>query len=509
MGDMQDNTNPEIINHPPAITPEELNGIGPAIAITIWEAFGDKIYFSALSTETGVDLTAIDEVNDRIKTLSAIGSFDANIFEYHLDIMSRDVASNECGVALQRHTTALQRGTALIFDEETQQSAWISIPKPLRQQFVDNIKDVVLPPMSFQEEFMESSETTHSNIPRILDAVVDGMDAKLSPLIVEIPDLADLLAGKIDGLRGVPVSTEDGLTVIIHALPDNRTLKSIKRKALQACEFLDEFIDNPEKVTAEWCLKLTKQTVLEWGREFIESSVMERNTVLYNSLSPEQRKAAKEHHSEEAPKLTKRQKRRLKQAAQLALQNSTEQPDRLNDIEITSNIDNVEVSLPWVSGGRGRLLDVSELRAGERVTYILNGIEEKLQPIADATLGKEELAEKITNSIWHQARIINGGRMPWETAGPVKPVNKNGKSPDVYKNESIWYVRDVRPNAPRVYFVVKDAQEVETTEQKKLQPDAKCVVVVGITDKSRQIDVLKRFTGKSHAELVANGAGSI
>ena len=46
--------------------------------------------------------------------------------------------------------------------------------------------------------------------------------------------------------------------------------------------------------------------------------------------------------------------------------------------------------------------------------YVINGMEDKLQTIANETQDKEEIASKVTNAINHQAQLLLGGYMPWE-----------------------------------------------------------------------------------------------
>lgn len=82
-------------------------------------------------------------------------------------------------------------------------------------------------------------------------------------------------------------------------------------------------------------------------------------------------------------------------------------------------------------------------------------------------------------------------------------------TPRRYSDEYIWYTYDLRPNAPRVYFIVKDASDIEMSDNPVLNPGTKCLIVVGITDKSRQLDVLQRFTGKNRTVLINEGAGSV
>lgn len=489
--------------------PEDLAGLGDGMAAAITRSLGDKLFFSILSTGNK-DLTAMGDFREHLIDLSHVNSFDINTYSYYFESASRKIASNECNLALQRHTTSLHRGTALVFDEDAQQGNWVTIPKRFRQRFADNIQNIAVPQIENQDEYIHDDDESAIDLEKLVRTMTLVFAEKVVPLIRDIPDMRDILMGDVNGITVSQAHDLNGTPILgISAGADSKTLSGIRKKVKNFCNLVEEFAANPEKIAAEWQLKNDEEQVKNQAREFADSSVMEQNTELYNSLTPEERKEIKERHTEDAPKLTKRQERHVKQLAQIAAEESgVTKPEELYDIELVNTIGNVDISLPWINHGTKRTMDIHEFRVGECVTYIVHGIEDKLQTIADETLDKEELANKITSSIEHQARLINGGSMPWTQSSNPKPVDKNGKAPAEYKNESIWYTYDLRPNAPRVYFIVKDAKDIEVSNQ-KLQSDAKCVVIIGITDKSKQLDVLKRFTGKSRSELVAGGAGSI
>ena len=88
-------------------------------------------------------------------------------------------------------------------------------------------------------------------------------------------------------------------------------------------------------------------------------------------------------------------------------------------------------------------------------------------------------------------------------------VGENGRAPKEYSSEAIWYSFDIRPNAPRVYFVVKDASEKKLATNQNLIQTQNVWLYLAITDKKSANICASTLDWPNRAYLVAHGAGSI
>lgn len=305
-------TSPETDKVHENIVYDDLDGLGAAIAISINEALGYKIDIPEILVGPGVNLSAFNIMRNKLLALSDIKKFEVDIFDYNLELNNRELAKSECDEVRKQHSTALRHGSALIIDEETQQSQWVSIPESYRQDFIENLDDVTVPEMLSMDEFIETTDRTQIlqvSAPDILDIIAKKMEQKLSPLIDVIPDLSDMKEGKVDGITILPVFTSTGsvaLTVSIHVIPNSFILKSINKKAKVMCDFLDELIKRPEQAIAQWCSEATKNISLSWGKTFAESSIAKRNTQLYNSLNLQNHNQEKKQPQKDTQKPTNR-----------------------------------------------------------------------------------------------------------------------------------------------------------------------------------------------------------
>lgn len=458
------------------------------------------------------DVIALDQLYDSWRQLSSGCSFDVDLFDQTINQLTENEAHRTLRAEKDKAVQWINRGKVEVIDEETDEPKWINLPNAVVPKFIQAINEASLSPdeaLYNQQSFTDMSEEEAGVL---LGSTTFSVIEELSNLLSSLPTNEELISGNLDGLQ--LILEADTLNVdrdILRYSPDSPVLRAIRKKVIKLSKVIDEFANNPAVFSAKALYKKNTELIEQQISDLVRGTLLEATTETYASLDPDELKRVKQRTIEEAPKLSKRQKRRQKQLAEQAM-SSTVKIDEENPLDIITEqyIDDLSLTLPWIDGGEEFTGRATELRAGSRVVYVINGMEDKLQTIANETQDKEEIASKVTNAINHQAQLLLGGYMPWERqTSTVKSLGKNGRAPKEYSSEAIWYSFDIRPNAPRVYFVVKDASEIETGDQPKLNPDAKCMVVLAITDKSQQISVLQRLTGQNRAYLVAHGAGSI
>jgi hypothetical protein len=168
----------------------------------------------------------------------------------------------------------------------------------------------------------------------------------------------------------------------------------------------------------------------------------------------------------------------------------------------------VELEFPWVANTKEYPVQV--LKGSDRNIFVVNAQEPKVATLSTEVktgLPKNEAGQDVFDiSILHRARTLAAGIMPHVDPSVRRIKNKQSDLRDSYKKTTIWYPFDISPNAPRLYFTVKPAPK---NLGENIGPDDLLLVVLAESDKAHQIDVLKRFTTKSHKALVQQGAGSI
>ncbi len=165
--------------------------------------------------------------------------------------------------------------------------------------------------------------------------------------------------------------------------------------------------------------------------------------------------------------------------------------------------------LPWIDDAKD--IDL-ELMLGHSVpVYIVRAMSKRMQDISHVS--RESFARnsqgtnKFDIALMQQARRIAMGVMPYQDANSVKRLKvKQADMRPEYRGESFWYTFDITPNAPRVYFTVKKARDLLAG---KVDGDALALVIVGESDKQRQLEIFTRFTTLSRTFLRNNGVGSI
>lgn len=492
--------------------PEDLRYIGNAISDTVVNILEEKLFNSVYEPHTEEDSTGLYELRKVLEEIRNVESFDIHKFNHLAEENSRNRAINKIKPTIAYHMQSLANGKVLIFNDETHESNWVNIPKNNQKKFKDNLQFIELPPISGHED------DDHNDLPlgvhQAMVSVTHLLSEQVNSLENTIPTITEIvehaMTGQDDGITIHKSSDDNGF--ILRATAGSKKVKSIRRKSAALTETLKAFIDGPEEVAAKSFIDYSSEDVDKWCVNLIEGIIVERNTKLYQSLNLNQQKTVKERQAPEQEKLTKKEKRRLKKLARQATQQSgIEKPKEQEITESESVIEYVDISIPWVENGQSVTQNIREFISNGNSLYIVNGMEAKLQEIADKTLEKSDIAPKVDNVIIQHARLINDDHMPWDRSSPlsVKMLNKNGSAPQEYQDETIWYTYDLSSNAPRVYYTLKDASQIETTNPTKLDGNKKCLVIVAITDKQKQKSTLKHLTGKKHSSLTAEGVGSI
>ncbi len=287
---------------------------------------------------------------------------------------------------------------------------------------------------------------------------------------------------------------------------DSATQDKIAVHSRNLLNLIIELSENPDKIYTEGLHHSNQQRTELLVHGFVDDTIAERHSEYFTPLSG-----------------AKKRKKRLSQYAKRqkeidGLLPSTK-PERVEKITVeeperpdsgsaeNENIREIELVFPWI-GEDPKPYDVTLIKGDERNVYIVNAQEPKAEEISDKVkkgLSKNEAGlDVFEQEIAQRAKALASGIMPYED-NAVKRLSKTDMREN-YKGMSIWYSFDKSPNAPRTYFTVKPAP-------KKLGDSVKdddvLLVVLGETDKARQIALLQRFTTFSRSVLKKNGAGSV
>jgi len=179
-----------------------------------------------------------------------------------------------------------------------------------------------------------------------------------------------------------------------------------------------------------------------------------------------------------------------------------------------TTVGDFSLTVPWRKNSAPTT--ISRMKAPEGSVLFARALDERLEDIADTVRAKSPRSNGDLNVFdqiaQHLAKRVASGIMPWQSANSVKRVRaRSSEQGPEYKDVSIWYSFDVSPNAPRVYFTLKEAAEIMDTKEAagEIEPDEQCLVVIAETDKANQTSVLKVLTGKGHRRLRRNGSGAV
>jgi len=464
-------------------------------------------------SETAFFLFPSDEINsdDLIDSISKleVSWFDFNEYYNIFNELIKNNASVTFSSIIAKSQQQLSLGKIQILDEENK-PIWISVPKDTRSKFSKAISDISIDENIelFEQEIPVQIEYDEFN--NIIDNVGKGVLTKVNDLVKNIPTIEKLISSENSELRlFLELESSGGSRkAILKYEPKNRTFHKINQKIIKVVESLDEYTENPASFAAKQVFENFREKLNDEIYEIANEIILKVNTELYTSLSSDELK----------PKI--RHLPLILDKSEFDSKNNSDDDNSIIDIgEIqqspesfaisSEEISEVSISLPWIEGGGVIDSTVTEISNKFKSLYILYAMEDKFQNIAEETLSKG-LSNKIYGAISNQANLMFDGNMPWEhRSSNIKKLKKDVKAPDEYRNEKIWYTYDLRPNAPRVYFIVKKASEIEVSNDPVLDPQAMCMIIVAITDKKQQLTVLKRLTGKDQDTLVAEGAGSI
>ena len=451
--------------------------------------------------------TGVDSLKDILEKLACETQFDNEKFINQFNNNVNFDAELQLKTAKERSKKAvMQRGSVDVVDEETQLQQKINLPPDARPLFVSGIDDTTLPKQETLHIDISNPEKFHDILNNIFANVITKA-IELEKLIPSYDEFIQNIAS--DTFTSAIKSKSDLDGFILHSLKSGKIIQMIKRKNNEIQKLLTQFAEDPEETAAKWLYESNKTQIETLNKELALVTILEKTAEIYHNLDKSLLKKSKAR-PEIAEVKSKKRKATHNQKNTSHL-NETGDSTSIQEMQEYSDT-KAEFSLAWVNGGLPTKQRVESFNDNSKKSAIIHAIDPKLIDIAKKTYEKTEIAHKINIAIDRQAWLLANGIMPWEPNSGAKRVDKNGQAPSEYRNETIWYTSDIRPNSPRVYFVIKTAKELNITElfnQNTNDQEIFCMVVIAITDKKNQIDVLQRLTGKSHSWLKSKGAGAI
>ena len=450
-------------------------------------------------------------MGELMETIERLGStpFDEASFDKHCAEIFDSKSDTISKMKLSQQETALRRGHVTIFDPEESDEMTVKVAARHTEAFRE---------AQTQALMLDGTEITEADFPiykedhtleTIFGSIFDKFGAQITKAIKLLPNEDALVEYLMNGQIIIPDTFAQQFLQPqeISIAPDNKELRNVKRALRKTNEMIQAYIDNPEAVLADVYMSVVSEELEEFIANNVQDSLVRANTKLYNELESPVDKTLKQSESTET--ITKREKRILDSIARAATQESVvdlrDNPREWSEVSYS-----VVIASEWLEP---RERTVTELIAPSGSVYILDGISDELTGIRDETFFKnKELEHKILVKIDTAADKIAQGNLPWNTFNGFKRLERgNGKS-GLNNDEAIYYIYDKSPNAPRIYFTMKKAGDLEVVEAGKtpiLKPEQWCMTIVAITDKDQQIAVLKQLTGRSTKQLRAGGAGSI
>jgi hypothetical protein len=177
------------------------------------------------------------------------------------------------------------------------------------------------------------------------------------------------------------------------------------------------------------------------------------------------------------------------------------------------DVSDLKLNLPWAEGPQ--TFKTHLYKNGNAKLLLVDSQKGRLQQISEFSRAKSQLNnEGATQYDLMTKKLVASlleGIMPYHPNSGFKSLRRIGER-SIYKGIGIWCIKDVAPNAPRLYFTVKNAGDLASSDQlSKYQIDANTLVaiIVAETDKVNQIETLAELTGNSRRQLSHYGVGSI
>ena len=466
-----------------------------------------------------IDATPRQEISDDItgmnRLLSAIDSlsktpFDEVSFDKECIALLDEKTEKLSKIKLQQHENAMKRGSLIIKNAEADEEVTVKIkPEELSEYKDAQVKALIIDDSDRGDEnypLEKESDIIQSMIGTAFEKYGVQLEKALKLLPNEDDLVEDLMNGQIfiaDSFAKLILQPNE-----ITISPDNRELKNAKRAIRRLIESLDTFIENPERVLAEVYIEAIGEFLDDTLNDNIQDRIASANTTLYTQKDKSDTRDKYIPTSTEGV-MSKRERRKMSRFI-LSVAADDEIDLREPEYERIDSLESVIIATPWINN---ESREITELSTSQGAVYIVDACSEKLADIRDMTLAKNKSVEhKINVKIETAAEKIATGNLPWSSTNTFKRLHLGSETPDEYSDSAIYYISDVSPNAPRIYFSMKKAGEIEIVaegEKPRLNPDQWCMMLVAITDKDLQIAALKQLTGRSTKQLIADGAGSI
>jgi hypothetical protein len=455
-----------------------------------------------------IKIPGVDDIVETIERLEKT-PFDEKLFDSRCIEIFEKRTEEIAKMKLLQHENAIRRGQVTIFNVDESDEMVVKIPAKHLDQFREAQKHSLMasPDVAQSDTPLNKDAQT---VQLIIDTATIHFSSQIQKAVSLLPDrdtiLEHIRTGQVDIFD---VFTQNFLKPQeLHFTKDNRDIRNFKRAVRKFCDNLQAYIDSPETVLADIAMEAIKDTIDESITNNLQDNIVLANSHLYATLQIQKDKAHREESANDEDKLSKREQRILAEIA-LRAQQDTEKVS-LKEIQTSEATHHTVVATPWLVA---KEREVSELITSTGSVYILDGVSDELTAIRDETLSKnKELEHKINVKIQTAAEKIATGNLPWNTINTFKMLKRGTETPDRYSKESIYYITDNSPNAPRIYFSMKKASELEIVadgNQPLLNPQQWCMILIAITDKDQQIATLKQLTGRSTEQLKALGAGSI
>jgi len=455
------------------------------------------------------DLTGLNELVGALQEM-ADTPFSEELFDGHLSVFLDDMTRNRKHVKLAQHENALRRGIITILEPEEETEIQVKISAVFAEEFKDAQKQAHSDDAIFSSDREDPLEKNGHTIQSMLVALAEHFSPHINNFMKMLPNEDEIVEDLANGNIVVPVSSDslDLKSHKVHIAKDNKKMKNIYRTAQKTIKMLNEYTSDPEKGLADIYMTSASDPIIKVIDQDLQFLIVEANTSLWESIAP-QKKVTHEHKAMEDT-ISKRQRRKLSKFVIDSADEKDREPIDLqtSEYEKLEGTTNILMKAPWIEQSERR---VNELTTQNGSVYIVDGVSDVLAPIRDKTIGKNtEVEKKIKGKIRAAAEKIAEGHLPWNTKN-LFTILDTDKEQEEYAKESIYCIKDVTPNATRIYFTMKHAEDLEVITEGQsptLNPTQWCMTIIAITDKDQQVDTLKQLTGRSTKYLIAYGAGS-